>query len=66
MSLDGSADNINVVLVDRVAKPASASLSWGHGLGTDSRTLRSPMKRLAAAGQIKTKGERRGMQYRAG
>ena len=33
------------------------------GLATDTKALRSPMKRLVEAGQIKTKGERRGMQY---
>jgi hypothetical protein len=36
------------------------------GLGTESKTLRSPMKQLVEAGQIRTKGERRGMQYWAG
>jgi hypothetical protein len=36
------------------------------GLGTDSKALRSPMKRLIEAGQVKTKGERRGMQYWVG
>jgi len=35
-------------------------------LGIDSKTLRSPMKRLIEAGQVRTKGNRRGMQYFAG
>ena len=35
-------------------------------LGIDTKTLRGPMKRLIAAGQVHTKGERRGMQYWAG
>ena len=32
-------------------------------LGTDTKALRGAMKRLIEAGQIKTKGERRGMRY---
>src|SRR5262245_33985441 len=33
------------------------------GLGTDTKAIRRPMKQLIEAGQVKTKGERRGMQY---
>jgi hypothetical protein len=36
------------------------------GLRTDTKALRGPMKRLIEAGQVRTKGERRGMQYWAG
>ena len=35
-------------------------------LGTDTKPLRGPMKRLIEAGRIRTKGERRGTQYWAG
>jgi len=35
-------------------------------LGTDSKALRGPMKRLIEGRRITTKGERRGMQYWAG
>jgi len=36
------------------------------GLGTDSKAIRPAMKQLIEAGQVRTKGERRGMQYWAG
>ena len=36
------------------------------GLATDTKALRGPMKRLIDERKIKTKGERRGMQYWAG
>jgi hypothetical protein len=32
-------------------------------LGTDTKSLRGPMKRLIEDSKVKTKGERRGMQY---
>ena len=32
-------------------------------LGTDTKSLRGPMKRLIDAGQVRTKGERWGMRY---
>jgi len=32
-------------------------------LGTDAKGLRGPMKNLIEAGKVRTKGERRGMQY---
>jgi predicted ArsR family transcriptional regulator len=32
-------------------------------LGSDSKTIRLPMKKLIAEGQVRTKGERRGMRY---
>ncbi|MFN0008233.1 MAG: hypothetical protein ACKVXR_10020 [Planctomycetota bacterium] len=32
-------------------------------LGTDTKSLRGPMKRLIEESKIRTKGERRGMQY---
>jgi hypothetical protein len=36
-----------------------------EALGTDSKILRPVMKRLIESGKVRTKGERRGMQYAA-
>ena len=34
-----------------------------EAMGTDSKTIRLPMKKLIAEGKVRTKGERRGMRY---
>jgi len=43
--------------------PGQRGEQIASALGTDARAIRGPMKRLVEAGTIKTKGERRGMQY---
>ena len=43
--------------------PGQRGEQIASALGTDSKAIRAPMKRLVEAGSIKTKGQRRGMQY---
>ena len=61
----GSSSSVNTdaILAFVQKNPGQRAEHIAAGLGTDSKALRSPMKRLVEAGQVKAKGERRGMQY---
>lgn len=45
------------------ANPGQRGEEIAAALGTDTNTLRPPMKRLIADGQVRTEGQRRGMTY---
>jgi hypothetical protein len=60
------AVDLDAVLAYVQRNPGQRGEHIAAGLGTDAKALRGPMKRLIESGQVKTKGERRGMQYWAG
>jgi hypothetical protein len=62
----GNAVDPDAVLVYVQKNPGQRGEHIAAGLGTDSKALRGPMKRLIESGQVRTKGERRGMQYWTG
>lgn len=64
--LSSGSVNPDAILAFVQKNPGQRAEHIAAGLGTDSKALRSPMKRLVEAGQVKTKGERRGMQYWVG
>ena len=43
--------------------PGQRGEDIAEAMGTDSKAIRLPMKKLIADGQVRTKGERRGMRY---
>ena len=43
--------------------PGQRGEDIAEAMGTDSKAIRLPMKKLIADGQVRTKGERRGMKY---
>ena len=45
--------------------PGQRGEDIAEAMGTDSKTIRLPMKKLIAEGKVRTKGERRGMRYYA-
>ena len=47
------------------AHPGQRGEHIAVGLGTDTKAMRPVMKRLIESGKVRTKGERRGMQYAA-
>ena len=47
------------------AHPGQRGEHIAEGLGTDTAAMRPVMKRLIESGKVRTKGERRGMQYAA-
>ena len=62
----GSAVDPDAVLAYVQKNPGQRGEHIAAGLGTDSNAIRPAMKRLIEAGSVRTKGERRGMQYWAG
>lgn len=57
-------DQIATDLLGYVRKnPGQRGEDVAEAMGTDSKTIRLPMKKLIADGQVRTKGERRGMRY---
>jgi prophage DNA circulation protein len=59
----GSAVEPDAVLAYVQKNPGQRGEHIAAGLGTDSKAIRPAMKRLIEAGSVRTKGERRGMQY---
>ena len=55
--------NPDAILAYVQKNPGQRGEHIAAALGTETKALRSPMKRLVEAGQVRTKGERRGMQY---
>lgn len=45
------------------ANPGQRGEQIAEALGTDSKGIRGPMKKLIEDGVVRTKGERRGMRY---
>ncbi len=56
----------NTLLAHVKANPGMRGEQIAAALKTDVGTMRLPMKKLIAAGSVRTEGERRGMQYFAG
>jgi hypothetical protein len=51
-------------LVEYVKKnPGQRGEQIAESLGTDTKSMRLPMQRLIAGGEVRTQGERRGMRY---
>lgn len=59
----GAAVSVEAVLAHVRAHPGRRGEEISLALGTDSRSLRVPMKQLIADKKVKTKGQRRGMTY---
>lgn len=63
----GSLDEMGATLLAHVkANPGQGGEQIASALGTDVGTMRLPMKKLIAAGSVRTEGQRRGMTYFAG
>ncbi len=62
-----SMDEMQATLLEHVkANPGQRGEQIAGALGTDVGTRRLPMKKLIAAGSVRTEGQRRGMNYHAG
>jgi hypothetical protein len=63
----GSLDEMQATLLAHVkANPGQRGEQIAQALRTDVGTMRLPMKKLIAAGSVRTEGQRRGMSYFAG
>jgi hypothetical protein len=65
-SSEGLEEMQGTLLAHVKANPGQRGEQIAAALGTDVGTMRGPMKGLIAAGQVRTEGQRRGMQYFAG
>lgn len=62
-----SANSVDIEAIHAFVQknPGQRGEHIAAALGTDTKALRSSMKRLIEEGKVRTKGERRGMQYYA-
>lgn len=61
----GGAIDEETLLAHVRANPGQRGEQISQALGLDTKTLRPVMKRLIAAGKVRTEGQRRGMTYSA-
>lgn len=60
----GEVENLGETLLAHVKKhPGQRGEQIASDLGTDTKTMRLPMKKLIEDGKVKTTGQRRGMCY---
>lgn len=64
-TMGGSAVDEGTLLTYVRSNPGQRGEQIAQALGTDTKAMRPVMKRLIEGGKVRTKGERRGMQYAA-
>jgi predicted transcriptional regulator len=64
--VDASCASLRAVHAAIKAKPGSSVEQLGKSLGMQTKQLALPIRKLLAAKQVKTKGQRRGTRYFVG